>query len=205
MRMTTMFLGALAAVALAGPAPAKKAEPAEAVVERLNEGLLGVMKQSEALDYGARYDRIEPLVEDTFDVAFMAEKSLGRHWHDLSAEDQTRWKDLFRRFMVANYAGRFEGYSGQSFEKRGIEPGAYDTVMVRTTLVNPKDENVDLNYRLRETEAGWRVVDVYLRGTVSELALRRSDYSAVMKRDGFEALATYLSGKIDALAAGTPE
>jgi phospholipid transport system substrate-binding protein len=107
--------------------------------------------------------------------------------------------------MVANYAGRFDRYSGQTFENHGTEAGAYDTIMVQTTLVSPDDENVDLNYRLRETDAGWRVVDIYLKGTVSELALRRSDYSAVMKRDGFAALASYLSGKIDALAAGTPE
>ena len=35
---------------------------------------------------------------------------------------------------------------------------------------------------------GWRIVDIYLNGTVSELALRRSEYSALIQREGFEAL-----------------
>jgi phospholipid transport system substrate-binding protein len=203
--MTSTIMGMLAAVALAGAAPATTGAPAAAVVQQLNASLLDVMKEAGKLDYAARYQKVEPAVAAAFDVDFMAEKSLGRHWKDLSPDEQTKWKDLFRRFMVANYAGRFDRYSGQTFEQHGTEAGAYDTVMVHTTLVSPDDENVDLNYRLRETAAGWRVIDVYLKGTVSELALRRSDYSAVMKRDGFAALATYLSGKIDALAAGTAE
>jgi phospholipid transport system substrate-binding protein len=203
--MTSTITGMLAAVALAGPAPATTGAPAEAVVQKLNASLLDVMKEAGNLDYAARYQKVEPAVAAAFDVDFMAEKSLGRHWKDLTPAEQTQWLDLFRRFMVANYAGRFDRYSGQTFESHGTEEGAYDTIMVQTTLVNPDDKNVDLNYRLRETDAGWRVVDIYLKGTVSELALRRSDYSAVMKRDGFAALASYLSGKIDALAAGTPE
>jgi len=197
-------MGMLAAAALAGSAPATTGTPAEAVVQELNASLLDVMKEAGKLDYAARYQKVEPVVDAAFDVDFMAEKSLGRHWRGLSTDEQKQWKDLFRRFMVANYAGRFDRYSGQSFEQHGTEEGAYDTVMVQTTLVNPGDENIDLNYRLRQTDAGWRVVDIYLKGTVSELALRRSDYSAVMKRDGFAALASYLSGKIEALAAGTP-
>jgi phospholipid transport system substrate-binding protein len=203
--MTSTIMGMLAAMALAGAAPATTGAPAAAVVQQLNASLLDVMKEAGKLDYAARYQKVEPAVAAAFDVDFMAEKSLGRHWKDLSPDEQTKWKDLFRRFMVANYAGRFDRYSGQTFESHGTEEGAYDTIMVQTTLVNPDDKNVDLNYRLRETDAGWRVVDIYLKGTVSELALRRSDYSAVMKRDGFAALASYLSGKIDALAAGTPE
>jgi phospholipid transport system substrate-binding protein len=132
----------------------------------------------------------------------MAEKVVGRHWATLSEGDRTRWVALFREFLAANYAGRFDRYSGQSFEDLGEEPSAFETVMVRTRLVNPGDENVDLNYRLHRTDAGWHIVDVVLKGTVSELALRRSDYTAVIDRSGFAALETYLREKIAALEAG---
>jgi phospholipid transport system substrate-binding protein len=135
----------------------------------------------------------------------MAEKVIGRHWEKLAEAERTRWVALFREFLVANYAGRFNRYSGQTFEDLGEEPSAFDTVMVRTRLVNPSDENVDLNYRLHKIEPGWRVVDVVLKGTVSELALRRSDYTAVIDRAGFEALGTYLREKIVALEAGKGE
>ena len=42
---------------------------------------------------------------------------------------------------------------------------------------------------------------MYLNGTVSELALRRSEYSSLIKRDGFKALLAALDERIDTLAA----
>jgi phospholipid transport system substrate-binding protein len=194
MRIVLALVGMVAALS----APA-------AVVHDLNATLLDVMKNAESLGYAGRRDKIAPAVERSFDVPFMAEKVIGRHWEKLSEAERTRWVALFREFLVANYAGRFNRYSGQTFEDLGEEPSGFDTVMVRTRLINPGDENVDLNYRLHQVTAGWRIVDVVLKGTVSELALRRSDYTAVIDRSGFEVLATYLREKIVALEAGKGE
>lgn len=196
--------GAAVAMLVATLSTAAGPDP-EAVARELNAGLLAVMKESATLDYQARFDRLGPVVDAAFDVPFMAEKSLGRDWDGLDAETQAAWVALFREFMIANYAGRFTGYKNESFEQLGREEGAYDTVMVKTRLVVPTEEDVDLDYRLRETADGWRVVDVYLKGSVSELALRRSDYTAVVKRGGFEELSTYLRGKIEALKTGSAE
>jgi phospholipid transport system substrate-binding protein len=198
------MLAVLALVVGATAVGAAAGEP-DAVVRELNAGLLDVMKEAEQLGWSGRYERVGPVVDASFDVPFMAEKSLGRQWKTLAEEERMNWVALFREFMISNYAGRFDRYSGQSFEERGKEDGAYDTVIVNTRLLNPDDEDVDLNYRLHETDQGWRVVDVYLKGTVSELALRRSDYTAVMKRDGFDALSGHLRAKIEALKTGTAE
>lgn len=199
-RATTMVL----MIATAATAAAAAADP-EAVARELNAGLLGVMKESVELGYDGREKRLGPIVDAAFDVAFMAEKAIGREWNKLDDASKQRWVGLFRDFMVANYAGRFTGYDGETFEHLGKQDGAYDTVMVKTRLLVPSQENVDLDYRLRETPDGWRVVDIYLKGSVSELALRRSDYTAVLKRGGFEELATYLRGKIEALKTGSAE
>jgi phospholipid transport system substrate-binding protein len=62
-----------------------------------------------------------------------------------------------------------------------------------------------LSYRLGKKPEGWKVIDVYYNGTVSELALRRADYSSVLKRDGFDALIARVNAKIAELrAGGTP-
>jgi phospholipid transport system substrate-binding protein len=202
MRALLAFVGLMAAWAV--PAGAELSEPAT-VAHELNASLLDVMKNAKALGYAGRQEKLGPVVDRAFDVPFMAEKVIGRHWQTLDDAGRTRWVALFREFLIANYAGRFEGYSGQTFEDLGDEPSAFDTVLVRTRLLNPPEENVDLNYRMHEVAAGWRVIDVMLKGTVSELALRRSDYTAVIDRDGFAALETYLREKITALAAGKGE
>jgi phospholipid transport system substrate-binding protein len=175
-------------------------EEPTAVVERLHEALIGVMKQAETLGYEGRYAQLEPVLPEVFDLAFMAEKSVGRHWKAASPEDQQTLLATFRRFSIANYAGRFEGYSGQQFETLGLEPSSHGTLLVRTRLVDPEGDDVKLDYRLRESDGRWKIIDVYLNGTVSELALRRSEYSALIKREGFQALLAALDERIDAFA-----
>jgi phospholipid transport system substrate-binding protein len=185
----------------AGAENAAKPKSASAIVEELHVALLDIMKGADKLGYQGRFDHLEPVLEKTFDLSFMAEKSAGRHWKDFNEAQRKTWLDTFERFTTANYAGRFDGYSGQHFVTSGEEPASHDTVVVRTTLVNPSDEDVQLNYRLRQTPQGWRIIDVYLHGTVSELALRRAEYSAALDREGFDKVLADLDQKVADLAA----
>jgi phospholipid transport system substrate-binding protein len=174
-----------------------------AVVDRLQAGLLGILRAAETLGYEGRLERISPTVDETFDLPFMAEKVVGRYWKTLTPEQQARWAETFGAMTKANYAGRFDHDTGQGFEVLGEDPAASDTVMVRTRLLDPQGDDVELTYRLREVEGRWRIADIYLKGTVSELALRRSEYSSVLKRDGFDALVLSVNGMISDLAAGS--
>ena len=173
------------------------------VVRKLNEALVDILKQSGQLKFEERYQRLSPVLNDAFDLAYMGRAAVGRQWDKLSAEDQARWVEKFKQLTTATYASRFQGYSGQQFETISEETAANDTVIVHTRVIDPGNENVDVDYRLRQISAGWRIVDVYLKGSVSEVALRRSEYAAVLQRDGFAALLTSVDQKIAALAAGS--
>jgi phospholipid transport system substrate-binding protein len=126
---------------------------------------------------------------------------VGRHWRQATPADQEKLVDTFSRFMIANYAGRFDGYSGQRFETVGEEASAQDTVLVRTRLVEPEGEAVHLNYRLHPVAGSWKIIDVYLNGTVSELALRRSEYASLIKREGWNAVIAALDQRIQGFAS----
>jgi phospholipid transport system substrate-binding protein len=130
----------------------------------------------------------------------MAEKSVGRHWKQATPAEQAELVATFSRFMVSNYAGRFDDYSGQVFETVGEEPSAQASVLVRTRLKSPQAEDVHLDYRLRESKGSWKIIDVYLNGTVSEVALRRSEYASLINRDGWQALIVALDDRIATLA-----
>jgi phospholipid transport system substrate-binding protein len=195
---------ALAAVAVLSVPRAAWTQDQDAarVVDDLHGALLSVMKEADALGYAGREERLTPVVGSCYDVAFMGRKSLGRHWKSLEAGQQEQFLAAFGKVTVANYAGRFDGWSGQVFEMLGAEPGVRDTRIVKTRLLQPEDEDVQLDYRLHQTGAGWRVIDVYVNGTISELALRRSEYSALLEREGFEALMSAIDAKIGRLERG---
>ncbi len=167
-------------------------------VERLYASLIDAMKHAQSLGYAGRYEKLAPVIDETYDLPFVAEKSLGRHWKRLSEEQRLRWVETFSQFTISTYAERFHSYSGERFEVMDTEPSLYETFIVRSRLVNPERDPVRLDYRLRQRDGRWRIIDVYLNGTVSQLALRRSEYSGIMKREGFEALVQALVEKIRA-------
>jgi phospholipid transport system substrate-binding protein len=171
-------------------------------VEKLHQALLGIMQGADQLGYQGRYDQLAPAVTATFDLKFMASKSVGRHWKSLDDADKVRWNDVFVRMITANYAGQFKTFSGEHFETLGEEAAINNTRVVLTRLIIPGDDDIQLNYRLREIDGEWRIIDIYLNGTVSELALRRSEYSAVLKREGFDKLINTLDDKVKELAKG---
>lgn len=188
----TIFLTAL----LVPGATAETIPPAASVVERLHDAFISVMKDADSLGYQGRFDELESAIAGAYDFDFMARKVVGRYWKEMSEQERLRWRALFETYTVASYAGRLETYTGETFETIGEEPSAHDTVVVQTRLEIPDDEDMEFNYRLRQSGGGWRIIDVYMNGTVSELALRRSDYSSVLKRDGFAKLETSVSQKI---------
>lgn len=190
------------AVESAAGSEGAEADSPVATVERFHAGLLAIMKQAEELGFQGRVEALRPLMAKTFDLGFMASKTVGGHWRKLSDEDKALWSDLFAQFSTANYAGRFTGFKGEEFVTLGVEEAARDTRMVLTRIIVPDDKDVELNYRLLKTSTGeWKVIDVYLDGTVSELALRRSEYASALKRQGFEELVAAVQTKIEDLKA----
>lgn len=172
------------------------------VVRTLNAGLEGVLRDAGELGYDERYQRLAPVLAAAFDFEFMARQALGRQWDDLDPADQRRWVEAFRDLTNATYASRFDRFTGQRFETLDESPAPHDTVTVRSRVIDPAGENVDLTYRLRRTNGRWGVIDVYLKGSVSEVALRRSEYASVLRREGFEALLAAVHRRITALSKG---
>jgi phospholipid transport system substrate-binding protein len=202
-RLTSVSWIAWLALALTTPAHAE-AQAASAIpaIDRFHATLLTAMKDADKLGYEGRRKLIEPVIDDTMDVPFMAEKAAGRFWKDFSESDRVRWVAAFRGNTVANYAGRFNRFSGQSFVSHGEEPAPFDTVLVKTTLKDPGGEDVQLNYRMKKEADRWRIIDIFMHGTVSELALRRAEYSSALERDGLDKVVQSLEGQAAKLSSG---
>lgn len=199
---TRLRTPAVAAVLLAVLAHARAEETPTKAVERLNAAIADLLPKAEQLGYAGRFERLKPVMEQAFDFDFMAEKSLGKHWKDLGDEQKKQWAAAFREFAVANYAANLDRDGGQRFELVGETPDLHDTILVRGRVVDPAAEPFDLTYRLHRTPKGPRIIDVQIKNTVSELALRRADFTSVVARDGFDALLTTIRSRIADLAAG---
>ena len=192
--------GAVLAAVSVAVALAQSATPRD-VIEGLHAGLLEVMQNAADHDYGGRYRQLEPVLQRSYDFPFMTRIAVGPAWGDLDEAQQGQLVDLFAEMSIANYAARFDDYGGERFEFLGQEPAPRDTVLIRTRIVPPREEPVELNYVLRESGDGWRIIDVLLESKFSELARQRSEFAAVLQGGGASDLVATLERKIAELAA----
>ena len=166
-------------------------EATDAAVTRIRvfyDALLSVMKQADKLGIRGRYDKLAPTVRSTFDLAAMTRIAVGPEWNSIPPEQQGALIDNFTQMTIATYANRFDSYSGERFEVDAtVEPRNTGRI-VHTKLFPSTGEPVTLNYLMRGSGDGWSVVDVYLTGTISELATRRSEFGAILKSGGPNAL-----------------
>jgi phospholipid transport system substrate-binding protein len=190
----------VAAESAVAPAPEDAGAAAQAVVESLHGVLLGCMKQADELGFQGRYDRIAAELDEAFDLPFMARVSVGAAWKELAEQERTEFVDLSRRYSASRYADNFDGYGGERFETLSHEPAARGTVVVKTTLVQPKDDDVQFDYRLRNAGGRWRIIDIQLDGQISELTVRRAQYRSLIRREGLAQLVRTLEEKIDELS-----
>lgn len=180
--------------------PAQQAA-AQQVVEKFQDQLLGVMKNADTLGLDGRRAKLTPAVEQTFDLKYMAQVSVGPAWESMTPAQRDELVELFRRMTVSTYAARFKGYSGQTWKVEAAQATPQDAIYVRTVLTDPGKDKVAIDYLLRNTDGTWKIADVYL-SRISELAVRRSEYSAVVRRDGVDKLLATLEQKVKDVESG---
>jgi phospholipid transport system substrate-binding protein len=187
----------------ATPAAAVAPVAAPKKIEAYYDVLLDTMKQAKALGIKGRYAKLEPAIRAAFDLPAMTRIAVGPAWTQIPAEQQAALVEAFSHMTIATYAARFDGYDGEKFvvdptpEVRGADR------IVKTQLLPTGDAPVTLNYLMRGKDgADWKVVDVYLSGTISELATRRSEFTALLKSGGPEALLSNLKQRTADLLAG---
>jgi phospholipid transport system substrate-binding protein len=179
--------------------------PASAVVDKFDGTLLGVMKRADQLGYDGRAKELEPAIEQAFNIPLMTRIIVGAPWTEWSDDQRNQIIDAFGKFIIATYARRFDGYSGEDFVNNGEKPATSGGILVTTELTRPKDPPVTLTYLMRDGDAGPQIVDIFLTGTISELATRRSEFSAVLQQGGYQALLTALERKTAAQASGAAD
>ena len=197
MRRLRLLMAVMMAVALLVPARAMAADTPAAAVEMLHEALLALMQDAANLSVEQRYERIAPTLSATYDFQTMTRLAVGTAWTEASPEQRAALTEAFGRLSIATYAKRFSGYSGERFETLGEKEGPRGTTLVETRLVRPADPLVPLTYVLQKQQQGFRIIDVILQGSISELAVRRSEYAQVLRQSGVDGLKRLLDGKAD--------
>jgi phospholipid transport system substrate-binding protein len=201
--LRTLTLSLIAALFAFGlPAKAAASDPAGQRIETFYATLLDTMKRGHELGMKGRYQALSSAIEQTFDFSTMLKFIVGPTWTTMSESDHKSLIEAFRRMTTANYASNFDSFDGQRFD---VDPNVQTKSgdrFVQTTLVPKADKPVPFVYRMRDTGNGWKAIDIYLNGYVSELTTRRSDFASTLTSGGAPALVKKLNDIADQSLAG---
>lgn len=185
-------------------APAAAAPPdAITTIKEFNDALLAAMRYGKQTNFGRRFQALAPEIDRVFDLHVVLAVSVGPGWANISADQQNRLLDTFRRYTVASYVANFDSYAGQSFTvSPDVRPLDAGRVVVQSRITPVNGDLTELDYVMKQTPLGWKVVDVLAAGSISRIAVQRSDFRHILSNGGGDALMTSLQRKTVDLSGG---
>jgi len=195
---------ALVGMLLPCVAPLAKAADTEAAapIAALNRGLIAGMRAGKATPFTQRFTTLAPLVEAAFDIPGILQASVGPRWAALPPAQQSQLLDVFRRFTVASYVANFDSYDGETIEVLAESRSVGADQVVASQIVLKSGSPTRIDYVMRRTPAGWRAVDVLLNGSISRVAVQRSDFRSLLGSGDAGPLIQSLQHKIADLSGG---
>ena len=183
---------------------ARAADPdAVAPIQALLQALSGSMQAGAGMTFPQRYAKLAPVVDRAFDIQATLQAAVGPRWTALPAPQQAQLLDVFRKFTIARYADNFDEANGEKLEVLPEARSVGADQIVATRIVPKNGDPVRIDYVMRKSAAGWKAVDVLLNGSISQVAVQRSDFRALLSGGDAGPLIQSLQQKVSAMSGGT--
>ena len=167
---------------LAVPARATDGGP-RAVVEEITKAALDVLG-NKSLSVDEKRHQLEAIVYGHTDFDTMSRLVLARNWNQLSADQQAEFVKLFREHLALTYGRNIESYNNEKVEVVGERDEGRGDWSVKTKILRGGGSaDVLVDYRLRQENDAWRIIDVVIE-RVSLVANFRSQFQEIMSDGG---------------------
>jgi phospholipid transport system substrate-binding protein len=197
-----VLLAAVCAVAVSPCLAQAQAASPTAPIVALNAAMIAVMKAGDSTPFVQRYQMLAPAIDRGFDLPRIIAVSVGFYWSSLPQAQQQKLRQVFRSFIIANYVSNFHSYEGEVAAVAPATRAVGAQQVVTSTLTKPSGDVVRIDYVMGQTSGGWQVQDILLDGTISRVAVQRSDFSALLAQGDATQLIASLEQKVATLSGG---
>ena len=127
------------------------------------------------------------LLNQNFDLPTIVRLVLGRHWRTATPHQKSKFAQVFKTHLVQVYTSQLGVYEGEIIViEKSASLSKKDTV-IYTLILQDGEPPLRVDWRVRETDHGLKVIDVAAEG-VSMLTTKRSEFASVVAREGVDAL-----------------
>ena len=147
-----------------------------------------VLKEISQKNNSIFFQKTLKAVRSFYDAEKMIQMIIGDHWNNISEEKKKELTEVFQTYIASNYLRMFEKISNPSFEQSAEKKIGKNYRLIKTFLILNKDERVEINYLLLKKNEEWKIFDVLLAGSVSEIATKKSEFRKYLKNGNVEEL-----------------
>lgn len=191
---TAVFVAVVSGLAAPGVRAATESEAgARTVISETVEEVLAVLRDK-TVPTEDRIRSIEQIVYGRFDLYVMSRLVLARSWKRFSEEQKAEYVEEFKKYLTNSYGSRIERYDQQRVEIVGERGESRGDVVIQTKIVGGEFEGALVDYRLRNQNGEWRVIDVVIEG-ISMVSNYRDQFKSIVSSGGPELLLEKLKEK----------
>ena len=196
--LLALFVLTIAIVTAPPAARADRAPDAGAFLAALGERAVLELTDKN-VDEVERERRFRHMFTESVDVVAIGRFVVGRHWRQAEETDRLAFLQVFEDAVVQRFMPMFADYSGETF---AIDQLRRDTnnpqhVFVSSIITLSSGEPVTVEWRVREKDSGYQILDIIAEGVSMAITLRQ-EYSAVIRRFGLDGLTERLRAKVGA-------
>ena len=139
--------------------------------------------------------KVQSVISNTYNVERMLALIIGEVWNKSIYKDQMVLTKVFEEYIAKNYILRFKNIKSLEFEKLEIMKAGKNYRMAKTKLIINSKDIVPLNYLLDQTNNSWKIFDVLIDGSISEIATKKSEFKSFTNQDDLKPLLEALQKK----------
>ena len=173
----------------------QSAELAADKVKKLHENLL-IINFSEK-NFQKKILILDEIVGEIFNSNKMIKFIYGRKWKDLDKKTKNKLGLTFQKYISFNYVKRFNNIQNLEFEFLGFKEINEERILVKTYLKPSNEEKINLDYIILKEENNWKIFDVLLNGSISEIATKKSEFNSIIRNKGATGLIEIITSKIE--------
>ncbi len=185
----------------AQPARAQAGDAVAAPIVALDDGLLTALKTGKQ-PFPTRYAALAPAVDHAFNLQQILQTVVGLRWSGIPVPQQQKLLATFRSYTISSYVSNFNSGSGTTIKVLPETRTVGSDRVVETQISPSSGDPTRIDYVMHQGAAGWQAVDVLEQGSISQVAVQRSDFRSLLA-GGADKLITSLQSKIDTMSGGT--
>ena len=173
----------------------QSSELASDKIKKLHENLLIINFSEES--FKEKFLILDEIIAELYNSKKMIRFIYGRKWKDLDKETKNKLGLTFQKYISFNYVKRFNNIQNLEFEFLSFEEINEKQVLVKTYLRPSVEEKISLDYIISKEEDNWKIFDVLLNGSISEIATKKSEFNSIIINQGATGLIKIITDKIE--------